>query len=96
MGVYINVGIPDDKTKFKIDSGWAIRNQSTIAGSIVGSIADTQECVEFSANYGVKPIVETFSFGDFDKAFEKAEQGKAKFRCVVNVKDWAKENGFDK
>jgi hypothetical protein len=24
------------------------------------------------------------------------EKGKPHFRCVVNVEDWAKKNGFDK
>lgn len=56
-GTYINVGLPDNKTKFKIDSGYATRNQITIAGSLVGSMHEVQDCINFSANYSVKPIV---------------------------------------
>ena len=44
----------------------------------------------------IYPMVEEFSFEDFPKAFDKLENGKPKFRCVVNVKDWAEKNGFRK
>lgn len=36
-----------------------------------------------------------FEFENFNDAFERAEKGP-KFRCVINVADWAKKNGFDK
>ena len=35
-GTYINVGLPDYTTKFKIDHQHLLRNQVTIAGSLVG------------------------------------------------------------
>lgn len=55
-----------------------------------------KEMLEFSANHNVYPLVETFSFEDFPKAVARLEHGKPIFRCVVNVIDWAKANGFEK
>ena len=52
--------------------------------------------LEFSANHDVYPLVENFSFGEFPKAVAQLEHGRPKFRCVVNVIDWAKANGFEK
>ena len=46
--------------------------------------------LQFSVDHNVYPICETFAFEDFPKAFDKLENGRPKFRCVVNVKDWAK------
>ena len=46
-------------------------------------------------HYNVTPIVEDFEFQDFNKAFERLEKGNPRFRCVVNVTDWAIKNGFD-
>lgn len=45
--------------------------------------------LEFSAQYNVYPIIETFEFEEFPQAFDKMEKGKAKFRAVVNVGKWA-------
>lgn len=52
--------------------------------------------LEFSAHYGIKSINEHFTFEEFPKAFHRAEKEGPRYRCVVNVTDWAKKNGFDK
>ena len=52
--------------------------------------------LEFSTKHNVLPLVEEFSFEDFDKAFDKLENGKPKFRCVVNVKDFSIKKGIYK
>ena len=49
-------------------------------------------CVEKN----IYPMVEEYSFEDFPKAFNRLENERPKFRCVVNVKDWAEKNGFKK
>ena len=50
--------------------------------------------LNFSSAYNVYPTVETYSFDDFPKAFHQLEKGRPKFRCVVNVGEWAKANGL--
>jgi D-arabinose 1-dehydrogenase-like Zn-dependent alcohol dehydrogenase len=44
---------------------------------------------KFCAEHNIYPVVETFSFEDFPAAFDKLENGRPHYRCVVNVKDWA-------
>ncbi len=48
-----------------------------------------QEMLKFSAEHNVYPIVETFKFEEFPTAFDKLENGRPHYRCVVNIKDWA-------
>lgn len=62
----------------------------------IASIEDGIDTLRFSSEYNVLPYCEFFDFQDFNKALDWAEKGNPKFRCVVNVKDWAKKNGFDK
>jgi D-arabinose 1-dehydrogenase-like Zn-dependent alcohol dehydrogenase len=57
---------------------------------------NVQEMLKFCADYDVYPVVETFEFEDFPKAFETLEKGRPKFRCVVNVSKWAKLYGLHK
>lgn len=90
------VGAPNVKVEYKIDTQYLVNNEITIAGSFVGSINDVKDMLEFSALYGIKPINEHFAFEDFPKALHRVEKETPKYRCVINVTDWAKKNGFDK
>lgn len=102
-GTYLAIGVPDQNTNMNPDNEYLSRYQVKLAGSIVGkelinlaSIEDGIDTLRFSNEYGILPLCEHFDFQDFNKAFERAEKGGPKFRCVVNVTDWAKKNGFDK
>lgn len=55
-----------------------------------------EKMLEFSAKNKIYPIVEKYTFEEFPKAFDVLENGRPKFRAVVNVEDWAKKNGFNK
>ena len=52
--------------------------------------------VDFCAKNDVYPIVEEFPFEKMPEAFEKLENGRPFFRCVVNMKDFAEKNGLKK
>ncbi|CAD8158154.1 unnamed protein product [Paramecium pentaurelia] len=93
-GTYIQVGAPPSKVNFKLDHAYIILNQIRVAGSLIGNYDETQEMLEFSAQNNVYPIVETFEFEEFPKAFDRMEKAQAKFRCVVNVGKWAQANGL--
>jgi D-arabinose 1-dehydrogenase-like Zn-dependent alcohol dehydrogenase len=62
----------------------------------IASIEGACDTLHFSSEYQVQPIVEHFDFEDFPKALHRAEKEGPKYRCVINVHDWAKKNGFDK
>ena len=73
-----------------------IRNEITTAGSIVGSIKDVKEMLEFSHNHSIECYSEMFTFDKFNDALHRAEKERPIFRVVINVTDWANQNGFDK
>ena len=52
--------------------------------------------IDLCAEKDIYPICEEYDFEDLPKAFDKLENGKPHFRCVLNVKDWAEKNGFRK
>jgi len=49
-----------------------------------------KDTLEFSAKHKIYPTCEKFSFDKFNEAFDLLENGRPKFRAVVNVTDWAK------
>ena len=91
-GTLIQVGLPDVDTKLKIPFSPLIMKQVAVVGSIVCSVADTRDTLEFTAKHGIKVAVETFSFEDFPKALDRIENGKPQFRCVVNVEDFVNKH----
>ena len=68
----------------------------TLCGSLVGTRSVIKEMISICAEKNIYPMVETFSFEDFPKAFNRLENERPKFRCVVNVGDWAAKNGWKK
>ena len=95
-GTFIQVGSPPIDEPFTIHASQILTKNLRIAGSFVGSREETKAMLEFSALHNILPLVEFFGFEDFPKALDTLENGKPVFRCVVNVEDWSKKNGFYK
>ena len=96
-GIFVQVGMPAvADCDFKVNVWALVTKEIDFVGSNVGPRWCIKEMLPLCAEKNVYPMVEEFSFDDFDKAFEKLEKGKPKFRCVVNVKDYAEKHGLKK
>ena len=73
-----------------------IVKEINIVGSIVGPRHVIKEMVKICVDKDIYPMVGEYDFEDFPKAFNRLENERPKFRCVVNVKDWAEKHGFKK
>ena len=91
LGTYIQVGLPDAHENFEADYFSFILKNITIFGSLVGSVQETSDCLEFCAKNGVVCKTEHYSWEEFPKALDKLENGKPIFRCVVNVDEESKK-----
>lgn len=58
----------------------------SVAGSLIGGIAETQEVLEFCAEHNILPHVEMIDIKDINKAFEKIKEEEVRFRYVVDMK----------
>jgi len=95
-GTFVQVGAPPVDQFFKFQAFEIVAKNVRIAGSVIGSRKETNAMLEFSARHNILPMCEFFSFDDFPKALDTLENGKPKFRCVVNVEEWSKKHGFFK
>jgi len=71
-----------------------VLKQTAIFGSNIGSRMEMRDMLRFAAKYGVRPKIEMFQYEEFPKVFEYVEHGQPHYRCVVNVKDFAKRMGL--
>ena len=60
-------------------------HRTSIAGSIIGSIAETQEVLDFCAEYGIGPDIELIAIQDINDAYKKVLSGDVRFRYVIDM-----------
>ena len=95
-GKFVQVGMPSDNDNLKLNINQLVVNEIQVIGSIVGPRHSINKMLDFCNKNDVYPIVEEYQFEEMPKAFEKLENGRPFFRCVVNMKDYAEKNGLRK
>jgi uncharacterized zinc-type alcohol dehydrogenase-like protein len=60
-------------------------HRRSVAGSIIGSIAETQEVLDFCAEHNILPEVEMIEMQDINKAFDKMMDEEVRFRYVIDM-----------
>lgn len=72
-----------DPKPLQVSAGLLITGRISILGSQQNVREHLFEALDFAARGKVKVVAETYSFGEITKAYERVEQGKARFRVVV-------------
>lgn len=62
-----------------------IGGRRSITGWPSGTAKDSEECMEFAALTGIKPMIEKFKLKDATAAYERMISGKARFRVVIET-----------
>ena len=60
-------------------------HRRSVSGSIIGSIAETQEVLEFCAEHNIQPEVEIIKMQGINEAFEKMKDEEVRFRYVIDM-----------
>lgn len=85
-GTWIQVSIPDyGLGKITFEPNDIVARNIKICGSLVGGVEHYQKMLDFVAKHGIECYVEHFDFENFDKAFDRLENGNPFFRCVVDT-----------
>jgi uncharacterized zinc-type alcohol dehydrogenase-like protein len=68
-----------------IHGGMLMRNNRSIAGSLIGGIEATQALLDFCAEKGVLPSCEMIDIRDINTAFERMQANDVKYRFVIDM-----------
>jgi uncharacterized zinc-type alcohol dehydrogenase-like protein len=79
----VNVGVASKPVSFAAFS--LIAGNKTLAGSSFGSVAETQEMLEFCAVQGIGAEIETVAADQVDPAFERVRTGDVRYRFVIDT-----------
>ncbi|MGV3769714.1 MAG: NAD(P)-dependent alcohol dehydrogenase [Sphingobium phenoxybenzoativorans] len=62
-----------------------IFRRKTLAGSLIGGIAETQEMLDFCAEHGIVSDIEAISIQDINTAFDRMVKSDVKYRFVIDM-----------
>jgi uncharacterized zinc-type alcohol dehydrogenase-like protein len=62
-----------------------IFKRRSIAGSLIGGIAETQEMLDFCAAHGIVSDIEMIAMQDINHAYERMLKGDVKYRFVIDM-----------
>jgi uncharacterized zinc-type alcohol dehydrogenase-like protein len=60
-------------------------HRNSVGGSLIGSIEETQEVLDFCAEHNIGPDIEIIDIKDINDAYSKVEAGEVRFRYVIDI-----------
>ncbi len=82
-GTLTLVGVPENPHPTPECSALIMRRKS-IAGSLIGGIAETQEMLDFCAEKGIVADIEMIKIQDIDAAYDRMVKSDVKYRFVID------------
>lgn len=89
-GVLVTVGLLGPY-KAPLDNQEVAMHRRSVAGSIIGGIAETQEVLDFCAEHQILPEVEVIPMQDINKAYDKMMDEEVRFRYVIDMQSLKQE-----
>ncbi|WP_405857015.1 NAD(P)-dependent alcohol dehydrogenase [Streptomyces sp. NBC_00090] len=82
-GALINVGAPEEPVALNLFS--LIGGRKTLAGSMIGGIAETQEMLDFCAEHGLGAEIEVIGAEQINEAYERVVASDVRYRFVIDT-----------
>ncbi|WP_435612636.1 NAD(P)-dependent alcohol dehydrogenase [Streptomyces sp. bgisy159] len=82
-GALVNVGAPEEPVSLNLFS--LIGGRKTLAGSMIGSIAETQEMLDFCATHGFGAEIEVIRADQINEAYERVLNSDVRYRFVIDT-----------
>ena len=62
-----------------------ILGRKSVAGSVIGGMAETQELLDFCGQHGIISDVEVIKIQDIDAAYQRMLKSDVKYRFVIDM-----------
>lgn len=82
-GALVNVGAPEEPISLNLFS--VIGGRKTLAGSMIGGIAETQEMLDFCAEHGLGAEIELIRADQINEAYERVLASDVRYRFVIDA-----------
>jgi len=68
-----------------LDTSPMVLQRKSVAGSLIGGIAETQELLDFCGEHGITSDVEVINIQDINTAYERMLRSDVKYRFVIDM-----------
>jgi uncharacterized zinc-type alcohol dehydrogenase-like protein len=82
-GTLVNVGAPPEP--LSVPAFALLGGRRSFAGSGIGSVAETQEMLDFCAEHGVVPEIEQISADQVNEAWDRVVASDVRYRFVIDI-----------
>ncbi|KIA64861.1 NAD(P)-dependent alcohol dehydrogenase [Nocardia vulneris] len=82
-GTLVILGLPENPMSIKPFTITGLRR--SLAGSMIGGIAQTQEMLDFCASHGIGAEIEVISADEIDGAYDRVVASDVRYRFVIDV-----------
>jgi uncharacterized zinc-type alcohol dehydrogenase-like protein len=83
-GAFVSVGVLEPLSEGAIDFATVSMQRISVSGSAIGSIAETQEVLDFCAEHGISADVEVIPVDRINEAFDRVVAKDVQFRFVID------------
>jgi uncharacterized zinc-type alcohol dehydrogenase-like protein len=83
-GVMVLLGVPP--TPSPVDAFSLIGGRRSLAGSLIGGIAETQEMLDYCAEHRITSDVEVIPMAKVNEAYDRMVRGDVRYRFVIDMK----------
>ena len=91
-GCFVQTGAPEVSKSLIFNHMDLIGGQKIITGSAVGSRKEVADTLKFCGEYNICPVVESYKWDEFPKAYKRLHDCQPKYRCVVDVASTYKDS----
>ncbi|HEY4086460.1 MAG TPA: NAD(P)-dependent alcohol dehydrogenase, partial [Bryobacteraceae bacterium] len=81
-GSLVMVGVPDNAVP--VNGFPLIAKRRSIAGSMIGGVAETQEMLDFCGKHNIASDIEVIPFQKVNEAFDRVVRGDVRYRFVID------------
>ncbi|MDX3662532.1 NAD(P)-dependent alcohol dehydrogenase [Streptomyces sp. ID05-26A] len=82
-GALVNVGAPEEPISINLFG--LLGGRKTLAGSMIGGIAETQEMLDFCAEHGLGAEIELITAEEINTAYERVQSSDVRYRFVIDT-----------
>ncbi|MEU3646228.1 NAD(P)-dependent alcohol dehydrogenase [Lentzea sp. NPDC034063] len=82
-GALVNVGAPEEPISINLFG--LLGGRKTLAGSMIGGIAETQEMLDFCAEHGLGSEIELIGADQINTAYERVQSSDVRYRFVIDT-----------
>jgi uncharacterized zinc-type alcohol dehydrogenase-like protein len=82
-GTHVCVGVPTKPAEIAAFS--IIGGRKSLAGSMIGGLPETQEMLDFCAEYNIVSDIELVDMKDIHTAYDRMLKGDVRYRFVIDM-----------